>query len=54
VVDLNGLSGTDTEEIIVREGENIPPACKAAATPVAGVAPLEVLYIGRYGDIDGW
>jgi PKD repeat protein len=56
VVDENGLGALDSQEIVVRrEGQPDlePPFCKASADPVSGAAPLNVVYIGEYWDLDG-
>lgn len=44
VVDQSGLGTHDEVEIVVSQGDRLPPTCRAYATPTAGEAPLAVRF----------
>ncbi|MBI3181308.1 MAG: hypothetical protein HYZ28_04115 [Myxococcales bacterium] len=43
-VDENGLSGTDTVEVVVSRAGLEPPRCRSFVSPAAGAAPLSVAH----------
>ena len=52
VTDDEGFEGTDTVTITVNAVTNQPPTAVAAATPLSGTAPLEVIFDGSASSDD--
>jgi len=53
VTDDDGATGSDSVTITVNELPNQPPVATANAAPIAGEAPLEVIFTGSGSDPDG-
>jgi hypothetical protein len=50
VVDAQGLSATDSVEVVVTQGGKLPPECRLSVDPAAGGAPLTARYVGSWRD----
>jgi PKD repeat protein len=53
VVGADGLVGTDRVELVVSQGDRLPPECRATANPAAGQAPLTTRLVAQAGSEQG-